>query len=245
MLWVPGIPYGTGAVFETACVVGAGRVGKAVAARLGERITTRVAGRELDCGKADLVLLCVPDRAIAEVAATIPVGPWLAHTSGAQRLGALRPHERRFSIHPLQTFTLDRGPEQLDGAWAAVSGESPSALGAGRRLAELLGLRPFELDDDAHPLYHAAATFASPFLVTVHDVAAELMQAAGAPPEALEPLMRRTIENGFQHTGPFVRDDWETVERHAETIGARRPQLLQLYRALAETEAALLGAKVQ
>ena len=37
MLWVPGIPYGTGAVFESACVVGAGRVGKAVTARLGER----------------------------------------------------------------------------------------------------------------------------------------------------------------------------------------------------------------
>ena len=36
MLWVPGIPYGTGAVFESACVVGAGRVGRAVAARLDE-----------------------------------------------------------------------------------------------------------------------------------------------------------------------------------------------------------------
>jgi predicted short-subunit dehydrogenase-like oxidoreductase (DUF2520 family) len=55
--------------------------------------------------------------------------------------------------------------------------------------------------------------------------------------------MRRTIENGFRHTGPLVRDDWETVERHAEAIGARRPQLLPLYRALAETEAALLGAR--
>ena len=55
--------------------------------------------------------------------------------------------------------------------------------------------------------------------------------------------MARTIENGFQHTGPFVRGDWETVERHAETIGARKPQLLPLYRALAETEAALLGAR--
>ena len=93
------------------------------------------------------------------------------------------------------------------------------------------------------PLYHAAASFVSAFLVTLHDVAAELMEAAGAPPEALEPLLRRTIETGFQHTGPLVRDDWETVERHSEAIAARRPQLLPLYRALAETEAALLGAK--
>jgi predicted short-subunit dehydrogenase-like oxidoreductase (DUF2520 family) len=243
MLSVPGIPYGTGAVFESACVVGAGRVGKAVAARLGEGIPTRVAGRNLDYGDVELVVLCVPDRAIPEVAAEIQKGPWIAHTSGAQRLDALAPHERRFSLHPLQTFTLDHGPEQLDGACAAVSGETPQALAAGEELAGLLRVKPFELDDEMRPLYHAAASFVSAFLVTLHDVAAELMAAAAAPPEALEPLMRRTIENGFQHTGPLVRDDWETVERHAEAIGARRPQLLPLYRALAETEAALLGAK--
>ena len=230
-------------MFESACVVGAGRVGKAMAARLGERIPTQIAGRDLDCGDAELVLLCVPDRAIAEVAAAIPPGPWVAHTSGACRIETLAPHERRFSLHPLQTFTLDRGPEQLDGAWAAVSGENAEALAAGAELAETLGLKPFELDDEMRPLYHAAASFVSAFLVTLHDVAAELMEAAGAPPEALEPLLRRTIENGFQHTGPLVRDDWETVERHSEAIAARKPQFLPLYRALAETEAALLGAK--
>jgi predicted short-subunit dehydrogenase-like oxidoreductase (DUF2520 family) len=230
-------------VFESACVVGAGRVGKAVAARLGKRIPTQVAGRDLECGDPELVLLCVPDHAIAEVAAAIAPGPWIAHTSGACRLEALAPHERRFSLHPLQTFTLDRGPEQLDGAWAAVSGESPEALAAAAELAAMLGVKPFQLEDELRPLYHAAASFVSAFLVTLHDVSAELMQAAGAPPEALEPLMRRTIENGFQHTGPLVRDDWETVERHAEAIAEQRPDLLPLYRALAETEATLLGAR--
>ncbi len=214
-----------------------------MAARLGGRIPTHVAGRDLECGDAGLVLLCVPDRAISEVAAAIPPGPWIAHTSGACRLGALAPHERRFSLHPLQTFKREGGPEQLDGAWAAVSGGSAEALAAGRELAGTLGLTPFELDDEMRPLYHAAASFVSAFLVTLHDVAAELMDAAGGPPEALEPLMRRTIENGFQHTGPLVRDDRGTVERHAEAIAARRPQLLPLYRALAQTEAALLGAK--
>jgi predicted short-subunit dehydrogenase-like oxidoreductase (DUF2520 family) len=214
-----------------------------MATRFGERIPTQVAGRDLECGDAELVLLCVPDRTIPDVAAAIPAGPWVAHTSGACRLEALAPHDRRFSLHPLQTFTLDRGAEQLDGAWAAVSGESAEAIAAGTALARTLGLKPFELDDEMRPLYHAAASFVSAFLVTLHDVAGELMEAAGAPPEALDPLMRRTIENGFQHTGPLVRDDWETVERHAEAIAARSPDLLPLYRALAETEAALLGAK--
>jgi predicted short-subunit dehydrogenase-like oxidoreductase (DUF2520 family) len=222
---------------RSASVVGAGRVGKAVAARLGESVPTRTVGRDLDVGEADLVLLCVPDRAIAEVASAIPPGPWLAHTSGARRLPELAPHEHRFSLHPLQTFTLARGPEQLDGAWAAVSGETTDAVAAGFELAHLLGLEPFELDDAERPAYHAGAAIASNFLVTIHWAAAELFRAAGAPPEALEPLMRRTIENGFELTGPISRGDWETVESHVAEIRARRPQLEPMYRALSETTA--------
>jgi predicted short-subunit dehydrogenase-like oxidoreductase (DUF2520 family) len=223
--------------FTSACVVGVGRVGRAVSARLAECIPTRTAGRELDVGAAGLVLLCVPDRAIAEVAAAIPPGPWIAHTSGARSLTELEPHVRRFSLHPLQTFTLERGPEQLDGAWAAVSAETDEALAAGFALARLLRLEPFELEDDERPLYHAAATIASNYLVTVHWAAAELFQAAGAPEEALEPLMRRTIENHFELTGPISRGDWETVERHLAEIRARRPQLEPMYRTLADVTA--------
>ena len=91
-------------------VIGRGRVGSAVAARLEER---DVDVREED---VELVLICVPDRAIAEVAARVEPGPWVAHVSGATPLAALEPHSKRLSVHPLQTFTRDRGPEQLDGA---------------------------------------------------------------------------------------------------------------------------------
>jgi predicted short-subunit dehydrogenase-like oxidoreductase (DUF2520 family) len=222
---------------RSAVVVGAGRVGAAVAERLAERVETRVTGRELAVGGADLVLVCVPDRAIAEVAAAIPTGPWVAHTSGACPLSTLEPHARRFSVHPLQTFTRSRGAEQLDGACAAVSGESADALEAGFTLARLLGLRPFELDDEERPAYHAGAAIASNYLVTIHWAASELFRAAGAPPEALEPLMRRTMENGFELTGPIARGDWETVERHVAEIRARRPQLEPMYRALADATA--------
>ncbi|HEV3407340.1 MAG TPA: hypothetical protein VG079_01525, partial [Gaiellaceae bacterium] len=86
--------------FRSVCVVGAGRVGRAVAARLGESLPTRTTGRELACDGADLVVVCVPDRAIADVAEAIPTGAWIAHTSGASGLSALDPHGRRFSLHP-------------------------------------------------------------------------------------------------------------------------------------------------
>jgi predicted short-subunit dehydrogenase-like oxidoreductase (DUF2520 family) len=212
-------------------VIGRGRVGSAVAARLAER------GVELRADDAELVLLCVPDRAIAEVARTIEPGPWIAHVSGATPLAALDPHERRFSVHPLQTFTLDRGPEQLDGAWAAVTAESPEARTAGRQLAETLGLRPFDLADDRRVLYHAGAAFVSTYLVTLYRTASLLFEDAGAPPEALVPLMTRTIENGFQQTGPIVRGDWAVIDAHRDALRDRQPEIEPLYNVLAEATA--------
>ena len=229
--------------FTSVCVVGAGRVGSAVAARLAESLPTRLTGRELETGDADLVVLCVPDRAILEVAAAIPPGSWIAHTSGSRTLEALDPHVRRFSLHPLQTFVPGGGPEQLDGAWSAVSGESEEALAAGFELADLLGLRAFELDDDEHALYHAAASMAQGFLVAVHWAAAELFEQAGAPPAALLPLMRQTMDNDFQLTGPLTRGDWETVERHLEVIRERRPELEPMYRALTEMITSAVAAR--
>ncbi len=144
---------------------------------------------------------------------------------------------------PLQTFTRSRGPEQLDGAWAAVTGEEAPALAAGFELARLLGVEPFELEDDERPVYHAGATVAASFLVTLHEVASELLRATGAPPEALEPLMRRTIDNGFQPTGPHVRGDWETIERHVAAIRTARPDLEPLYRVLSDATARVASTR--
>ena len=217
----------TSNVFESVRVIGRGRVGAAVAARFTER------GITVSDDVADLVLLCVPDSAIHEVAAAVAVGPWIAHVSGATPLGALGPHTRRFSVHPLQTFTRARGAEQLDGAWAAVTGETAEAKAAGFRLAEMLDLRPFEIADSARVLYHAGAAVACNFLVTLYRSASRLLEAAGAPPEALIPLMRRTIDNGFDLTGPIARGDWTTVRAHVEAIATHVPELEALYREMA------------
>ena len=212
-------------------VIGRGRVGSAVAARLAER------GVELREDGAELVLLCVPDRAIAEVAGAIEPGPWVAHVSGATPLAALDPHERRFSVHPLQTFTLDRGPEQLDRAWASVTAETDEARAVARGLAETLGLRAFDLADADRTLYHAGAAIASNYLVTLYRAASRLFEDAGAPPEALVPLMTRTIENGFQLTGPISRGDWSVVDAHLGALHDAHPELEPMYRVLAEATA--------
>lgn len=208
-------------------VIGRGRVGRAFADRLVER-------NLLVAAEADLVVLCVPDRAIASVAAGLPAGPWVCHVSGATPLAHLAPHQRRFSLHPLQTFTTARGADQIDGAWAAVTAETPEGRDIARALALTLGLRPFDLADDRRTLYHAGAVMASNYMVTLHRAATRALATAGVPPEVLVPLMTRTIENGFELTGPIARGDVGVVHAHLDALRRELPDLEPVYRALAE-----------
>jgi predicted short-subunit dehydrogenase-like oxidoreductase (DUF2520 family) len=215
-------------MFSQVRVIGRGRVGTAIHARLAQR------GLAAAGPTGDLVLLCVPDSAIADAAREVQPGPWIAHVSGATPLSALGGHERRFGLHPLQTFTRSRGPEQLDGAWAAVTSETTAARERGHWLAGCLGLRPFDIRDESRVLYHAGAAMASNFLVTLYRAAARLVESAGAPPDALLPLMQRTIDNGFELTGPIARGDMTTVDAHLAAIHRAAPDLEALYRAMTQ-----------
>jgi predicted short-subunit dehydrogenase-like oxidoreductase (DUF2520 family) len=113
-----------------------------------------------------------------------------------------------------------------------VTAESDEAHARALWLAETLGVRPFTLADDKRASYHAGAAIASNFLVTLYRTASQLFEDAGAPPEALIPLLERTIENGFDLTGPISRGDWETVERHRSAL--RGSGFEQAYEALVE-----------
>jgi len=218
---------------HSAQIIGSGRVGSAVHERLAER------GVRLGDAEPELVLLCVPDDSIAEVAATIARGPWVCHLSGAVRLTALAPHEeQRFSVHPLTPFVLGGGATQFDGAYAAVSGESEQALQEARELALLLGLKPFQLDDQARPLYHAAAALAANHLVTLERLAAPPFSHSGAPPEALIDLLRRTLAAGLPRSGPLARGDLQTLAAHREALQAY-PDALKAYETLNELELGL------
>jgi predicted short-subunit dehydrogenase-like oxidoreductase (DUF2520 family) len=214
-------------MFTSIRIIGRGRVGTAVAARLVER------RHQLVDTDAELVLLCVPDSAIGEVARSIDPGPWVAHTSGATPLTALVPHTQRFGVHPLQTIVAGRGPEQLDGAWAAVTGEDEHAVTRATWLARELNLIPFHIREEFRALYHAGAATASNYLVTLYRAAVRMFELSGAPPEALLPLMRRVIDNGFELTGPIARGDWQTVDAHIAALRQHAPDLEPLYRALA------------
>src|SRR5215207_6043674 len=218
-------------------VAGAGRLGTALAAAL-RACGLSVAGPlgrepQLDAATT-LVLLCVPDGEIAAAAAGVPDGPLVGHCSGATTLEPLAGREA-LSLHPLMTVPAGSPPAAFHGASAAVDGSTPRALAAAEALAEALGMRPMRVAPEDRAAYHAAASIASNFLVTLEAAAERL---AGVDRQALAPLVRAAVETwaelGAERalTGPIARGDEATVARQRAAVLQRTPELAPLFDAL-------------
>jgi predicted short-subunit dehydrogenase-like oxidoreductase (DUF2520 family) len=223
-------------------IVGAGRLGTTVARVLRSATDASLdvagpLGRGADGARSDAVLLCVPDAEIAAAATTIVPGPLVGHCSGATGLEPLAPHEA-FSVHPLMTINGEE--RDFKDASAAVDGSTERATEFAGYLAGKLGLEPIHVAAIDRPAYHAAASVASNFLVTLEVAAEQLAASAGVKQRALVPLVRATVENwatmgGVRAlTGPVARGDEATVASQRAAVAERAPQLLPLFDALAD-----------
>ncbi|MBT2484300.1 MULTISPECIES: DUF2520 domain-containing protein [unclassified Microbacterium] len=210
----------------TIVVIGAGRLGRVLARALGTAgfDVRGPIGRDTEIPDADVALLCVPDAAIPQAAINARGHASLVgHVSGATPLDDVD-----FSIHPLQTFTGTESPDIFHSIGAAVAGSTDEARAVAAQLARALGARPFAVDDAHRATYHAAASFASNFVLAVLDAAAQLASASGIPQQEardlLAPLVRRTVDNWDADgaaralTGPIARGDETTVARQRAAI---------------------------
>lgn len=192
-----------------------------------------------------ILVLAVPDRALAEVAydfamaGPAPSGCAALHVSGALSADVLAPLNGAGyavgSIHPLQSLADPwDGVRRLTGASFAVAGE-PTALAAARRLVRGLDGVDFVVVNRDRPVYHAAAVFASNYVVALADTAIRLFEQAGVPaasaPDAVRSLMRGTLDN-LEHlgvtsalTGPVARGDVDTVRMHLARLSLEDRQL--------------------
>ena len=225
---------------STIAIVGRGRLGPALAAAFdatGRRVLGPF-GRGADGAGADVVLLCVPDAQIGAAARAVTAreGLLVGHCSGATGLGVLRPHEA-LGLHPLMTVT--HAGAAFAGAGCAIGGSTLRALHVAESLALAVGMRPFPVADDDRAAYHAAASIASNFLVTIEAAAERVAATAGVPRAALVPLVRAAVENwaalGADEalTGPIARGDEAVVARQRMAVAARAPELIDLFDALA------------
>ncbi|MGK0714867.1 DUF2520 domain-containing protein [Leucobacter sp. W1153] len=221
-------------------VIGAGRMGTAIARSLSAcGINVSGPAARGDRGEdADIVLLAVPDAAIEEAAGLLAPGALVGHFSGASELAPLAPHEA-FSLHPL-TSVAD-AEHDFRGGYAAIDGSTARAELAARDLASVLGMRSFRVRDEDRGAYHAAASMAANFLVTLEGAAEQLARTAGVGREALVPLVRGALDNWATRgaaaalTGPIARGDEGTVARQRHAVAERTPEHLALFDALAES----------
>lgn len=181
--------------------------------------------------EADLILIAVSDRAIDEVAASIPATRAIIfHPSGiatAVRGG--------FSLHPLKSLPPVGEPSDLKAALLVFEGDHREVA---ERIAAAAGARFAEIAPQQKVLYHAAAVFGSNYVAALLDIAEELIGIENAR-EDLAALADSAIQNWRKHadsrrfTGPAARGDQEVLERHVAAL-ANRPQLAEIYRLLAE-----------
>lgn len=241
-------------------VVGPGRAGGAVALRAraaGHQIEAVVPGpsgsipeglsdatvvAEGPLPPIDLVILSVPDDAIAAVSVTLAErlslspGPVVVHLSGLTSVDALEPLAvagcATGGLHPLMTLpAAEIGAEALIDAPAGVSASTPEAGELITGFAESLGMRPFALDDGRRALYHAAASVAANMVTAVLGLSFDLFAGAGIDPAVSRPLVHEAVDNCFDLgpgralTGPVARGDVGTVALQRRAVADLDPDL--------------------
>jgi predicted short-subunit dehydrogenase-like oxidoreductase (DUF2520 family) len=223
-------------------IIGPGRLGRCMTRwlRMSGR-SVELIGRGQAIPRASVTWLTVPDRAIAEVAAQVPMGTILLHASGTMELDPLEPHERIGSLHPLMTFTgAESRSDMPDMIPAAVCGH-PDARAAAETLALELGMTPFDYSGDRR-IYHAAAVLSGNFATVLLARAAQLLSSQGVDEAVaramLAPLAAQSIRNAAAGaardvlTGPVARGDHEVIRNHMDALQEWAPEQCELYKVL-------------
>ncbi len=224
---------------------------------VGEGIATSDAAKA--AAGADIVFITTPDRAIREVcgalaaAGAIKAGALVVHTSGAHSLDLLDAAKERGAwravLHPLQSLaSREEGVRNLPGSYFRIEAD-PEAIGPVKAVVKVLGgtelvMPEWHSDKESAALYHAGAVAVSNFFVALIDYGLKFYEVLGAEKkEALKavlPLIKGTLHNietlGIPDalTGPIMRGDVETVKQHLAAMRKRTPQLMSLYRILAQ-----------
>lgn len=210
---------------------------------------------DADLPSADLLVIATRDDHIESTA--IRLAPFARNIRGAVHMSGFKSIDALASLaqsgiaigsfHPLQSLSdPDTGARSLSGAWAGVTAEEP-LFGLLTDLATSLEMVPFRLLDSVKPVYHAAASAASNYVVAALDLAGLLLESASVPFEAAAPLTRTAVSNAFAQgpdralTGPIARGDWETVKGQFEGVARVRADRLAQFRLMAQATAITAG----
>lgn len=192
---------------------------------------------------AEVVLIAIPDAALAKLATTlrIPKGTILAHTSGSQPLSALQgiAGARTGVFYPLQTFSKSIPVDFSTIPILLESGDEQS-LRTLQDVANSISNNVLVVNSDKRKQLHLAAVFACNFTNHLLGISRQLLQQADLPDTLLQPLIQETVAKAMQQhpfqvqTGPAVRHDQNVLEEHLKLL-QDHPLYQQVYQLLSQS----------
>lgn len=219
----------------------------------------RAATALTDMRAADVWMLAVPDRQIAQAASDLAQiagtgQPAIAfHCSGALAAAALQPLRALgwhvASAHCLLSFASpDAALQQFAGTPCALEG-APAALAELEPSFVKIGAHCFPLNAKHKLLYHAGAVFATNFLPVLQAVAKQLWMESGVPADVAAHLNATLLKNAVDNiltlgpagalTGPAARGDLALVKQQGEAVTAWNATAGDAYVALSQLAAKL------
>lgn len=215
---------------------------------------------------ASIFLLTTSDSALGQVAKSLAGhgsdkvswrGKVVLHTCGSISSAVLRPFKLRGaavgSLHPYQTVPSPQaGVRNLLHCFWGIEGDA-RAMRVARHWVRLLEGVPFLVRAERKTLYHLAAFLVCPTVVTLMEQSSLLLKKAGVPLRIARPMLtqfvsetaRNFAEMGARRalTGPAVRGDWVTIERHLSALKRTAPEFVPVYETLLQAMLRLAGRK--
>ena len=191
--------------------------------------------------EADLYLMAVSDRAVAELSDTLPFAPEaiVAHTAGSVALDALKRHPRRAILYPFQSFSAGRRVH-FERIPLFLEASSEEVMAVVERVAKALSKCIYRADSAQRSRIHLAGVICNNFTNCLYQLAHQTIREAGLPYEVLHALMEETTEKALTaqepaqvQTGPARRGDTATQQRHLELIEDER--LKTIYQLISQT----------
>ena len=191
--------------------------------------------------EADLYLLAVSDKAVAEVAQSlsVPHDAVVAHTAGCCTLGDLLPHTHRAVFYPFQTFSVGREVD-FTKLYIFLESSTDHALRVVEEVAHRLTQKVEMADAARRAVVHLAGVFSSNFVNAMYDNATEILAEEGLPFDVIAPIVSEAAEKVLlsrsprnSQTGPARRGDKPTLERHRAML-ADKARKLRIYNEISE-----------
>jgi len=213
------------------------RSAKSLAKKLNCKFTTDL--KEIDT-QSDLYILAVSDGAITEVATKLSRKKTLqkkliVHTSGATPALVLQPFFKNYGVfYPVQTFSKKR---KIDFSQIPICIDARYAKDRKRleKIGSEISNRVFVVNDEQRAVLHVAAVFVNNFSNHLFHIGEQLMEQNGMSFDLLRPLLLETAlkvqtnSPSEMQTGPAIRKDLATIEKHLQFLGAQHPEFLDVY----------------